>query len=541
MVAHSLPTLLRLVLREIDSPTVEVVPEPTCTRLAGARTFADWGAEAPLLLLDDSADGSGADGALLTSDALYFSKPSARVPLRLIHDVVQFPAGPKRPGQIPGADGPLALPFLKSSAARDALVRAIAAVAMANGASTNLVLPPLPTSPTPIGELVRRHLIHRDIRFASELRPSVLRAIVLATDPLDGWAGEQPLAVLDESGGAGAEGLLLSDRRLLYRRGAARETVPYSAIRQVGVDSWEADGVLWVQAEGGVTSTLSFGKRKRALPAVAAFLQQMIRELGPEERCAPLAVEPTPSDPAGLESAAKLLQQEDPRPAALCRLVSHAVRARAMPLDVAADYARRLPVLGHELALGRAMHEGWWVSPLPSPDLLFLLRLALWRPFRETPSGEGQELWFTFDAGRAAEWAKAVAASPLGATVQAVLGVGWARAKLPPIAALRLDVQPFGPYSLFGVTAMREGHASALDELAAPAWLGLDGRLAPLEARMLLIRVLMGTVFTAAELWPTPEATLQQRAQAIGANAALISSFGVAHEGLARQSVWPKR
>ncbi len=48
-------------------------------RLANAAKWASFGAETPLLLVDDSVWSSGKAGALITSHALYCGEPRVRI------------------------------------------------------------------------------------------------------------------------------------------------------------------------------------------------------------------------------------------------------------------------------------------------------------------------------------------------------------------------------------------------------------------------------------------------------------------------------
>jgi hypothetical protein len=521
-----LPTLVRLYLREVDSPAVEVTPELSARRLEGARAFAAYGVETPLALLDESAGGSGDEGVLLTDAALYFSKPLMRVPVELVVAVPTYPDGPRRPGVLAGPVGSMPVPQLKLSAARDGLHRVLNALSTYNRGPTDLPLPNVPGSETPIGELARKHLIHREIGFAGDLPAVALRAIALATEPIDVLAGEQMLAFIDETAGRATEGVLVTDRRLLHRRKDDRRSIPYATVQQAWVEPLPLGSKLEVLADGQRIG-IELVRRKKALLPLAAFLDEMARTIPADERSAPLTLKRVTSDPAALVAATTLLGQTEPRSAALCSLLGHMLRTQALAVDVAWDFVQRTLLLHHGLTIGRSMHQGWWVSPLQSADLLFLARNLLGRPYREGVVGEGHALDFAFDPRRAGEWMKSISSGPIGQAVGAVFGVGWVRTPPPPITALRVEVHPLGPRALFCVTAMLEGRPRGLDEVAGPAFAGLDRLLAEREAGLLLARVLLGWGLQAPELLKTPTSALQGRLDQLGAEPGLLVAFAL--------------
>jgi hypothetical protein len=108
-----------------------------------------------------------------------------------------------------------------------------------------------------------------------------------------------------------------------------------------------------------------------------------------------------------------------------------------------------------------------------------------------------------------------------------VFGVGWVRTPPPPITALRVEVHPLGPRALFCVTAMLEGRPQALDEVAGPAFAGLDRLWCEREAGLLFARVLLGGGLQAPELLQTPAAALRGRLEQLGADPGLVSTFGL--------------
>jgi len=519
-----LPTLLRLCLRAVDSPAVQVTPGLSAQRLEGARAYADYGTETPLLVLDDSPGGSGEEGVLVTSSALYFCKPRWRVPLAHITEAPTYPDGPRRPGMLACPEGAIALPLLKLGAPRDALHRVLTTIAMFNRGSSDPGLPSVPMSETALGELVRKHLVHREIVFPAELSALALRTIGLATEPLDALGGEQVFAFVDESTGRATEGVLVTDRRLLYRRQTERLTVPYAPLQQAWVEGSALGTKLEILSDGQRTS-LTLDRRKKALQPLAAFLDEMAQTIPPEQRLAPIELVRLPDDPAGLGSAAALLGQEEPQSTALCALLTSALKVQALPADAAWDFANRTLLLHHGLRFGRSMHEGWWVSPLPAADLLFALRSLLGIPYREGAVGEGHALDLALDARRAAEWAKSIASGPIGQALSAVFGAGCVRTPPPPITALRVEVHPLGPNGLFGLTTMLKGRPSALDEVAGPAFAGLDRQLAELEGRLLFRRVLLGWGSPAQEMLQTPISTLLGRVEQMGGEPRILQEF----------------
>jgi hypothetical protein len=518
--------LVRLYLREVDSPAVEVTPAISAARLEAARGYAAFGAETPLLLLDDTNGGAGDEGGLLTTAAFYLSKPHMRIPLELVTDVPKHPEGPRRPGVLESSAGAIPMPQFKLAAVREALHRAINAISAFNRGHTDLVLPAVPLSETPLGELVRKHLVHREIAFGADLSPLAQRTIALATEPLDVLAGEQLFALVDESNGKATEGVVLTDRRLLYRRQAERLSIPYAPLQQAWADVSPLGSKLEILVDGQRTA-LVLGKRQRTLPHLAAFLDEIAQTIAPTERSAPMVLKRSNADPAGLGSAAALLGPHEPRTAALCALLSSALRSESLPADVVWDLVNRTLLLHHGLTVGRSMHEGWWLSPLTAADALYLMRSLLGRPYREGAVGEGHGLDLAFDARRAGEWIKAIASGTVGQAVGAVFGAGWGRAPLPAVTALRVEVHPLGPRGLFCVTAMLEGRPLGLDEVAGPAFVGFDRQLAELEARVLLVRVLLGWGLQAQELMQTPTPALCARLEAMGGDPGMLALFGM--------------
>jgi hypothetical protein len=74
---------------------------------------------------------------------------------------------------------------------------------------------------------------------------------------------------------------------------------------------------------------------------------------------------------------------------------------------------------------------------------------------------------------------------------------------------------------------MLEGRPRGLDEVAGPAFAGLDRLLAEREAGLLLARVLLGWGLQAPELLKTPTSALQGRLDQLGAEPGLLVAFAL--------------
>ncbi|MEZ4315486.1 MAG: hypothetical protein R3F14_46310, partial [Polyangiaceae bacterium] len=69
---NAAPTLLDHLMRLFASPPSDVFVAPSIPekKMNGARSFAAWGQETPLLLFDNTVFGSAKNGAVITQHAL---------------------------------------------------------------------------------------------------------------------------------------------------------------------------------------------------------------------------------------------------------------------------------------------------------------------------------------------------------------------------------------------------------------------------------------------------------------------------------------
>lgn len=496
----SLATHLALFTRGAHLKHVAVVPDLEPERVAGARGYASFGGETPLALIDDTEALTGAAGALVTDQAIYFSNPPSRLPLAAVIDVPKYPRGEAAPGVLETKGGVVPLGGFAIEEARKQFHRVMNAISRANLGSTDEIAMAVPLADTPVAELMRRHLVARAIELPVEILGPHLRVLALRFAPIDVVRGEEIFGFVDESFLVHREGLLVTSERFVYRRGDERRIVPFWAIRGVEL---HADRHALVLRGDRESAEIVLSRRPGALAPIAAFVEAMVRTVPAEQRVARWPSLAKKGDPSGAMGMIAYLPAAENRGTALCTMVSGAVR-HGMPAPVGEDFARRIHVAIAAIARGHGEHEGFAVSCLPGRDLAFALHRSFGRPLREGPIAGGYAIDFAFDGAAVGAFVERVANDAIGVGLTGAFTDAWKAPPPTPVTDLHVELREIGGLAGFRVTTTQNGRPVSLLSVSPAAHAFVESRLAETELTMLLLRIVLGWGPPPDALFATP-------------------------------------
>ncbi len=210
--------------------------------------------------------------------------------------------------------------------------------------------------------------------------PRMLRVVTTTGTGPDHLVGEEVLALVDESPGAGAFtlGILVTDARLVVRAEGRTVVVPFAALEKAeALEGLVTTGLSlrW----GGAVARWPFSVE--ASRAVAGFVGAIVEAPTDTRTPAPAPlVQPSVLDSSGLAGVRAGLRSEDPRPPLLADLALDAQKRGDLSADLARDFGARIALYDRTLAFGRGAHEVWWLSALGGPDLLHALAAIVGAP-----------------------------------------------------------------------------------------------------------------------------------------------------------------
>lgn len=513
------PVYLRAAIGGVkDNAGLAISPDIPASKLGGALSFAPQArSETPLVLVDTSVMLSGKAGMLVTDRAVYFDNPRARVPLEVI---VHPPTARSAhgPATLPTAMGPVALPD-PHEASTDAMHRALRAIAFYNRGASRLQYAREPV-PGPVGELAAAALRHPELAAAPMIPAGPMHA---AANAAHGWldhdAGEELLALLDETAGADApRGVALTDRRVIVYGDNPGE-IHYGHLTGVSLKTGVLSHTLQLVTGAGARSVETSAKEPVAR-AVADFLARL-GSLHPAHRQAWPGPGATADDPSGAVAAARGLSWPDLRVATLLELIHAQALRGAMGLDAARDLVVRAVRLQRTLRGGHGRTGTMPRTPLSATDFEVTLRHLLGRPAWEGFDGAARTV--DFELGRPGSALGTVASNVVGLGLLAVVGVGWVSlGSGGGVQRVRARIWEGPGGAGFSLTTP-EGAPIARE--SAKLGGGLLASLAESCAATLLRRALLGWEAPFDALARTHPAELDQRARALVPHADVAPFF----------------
>lgn len=491
---------------------VHLAPNLDPKKLANAMKWAPFGAETPLLLIDDSVWSSGKAGVLISSHALYCDDPRVRIELGWLQYPPTYPAGASEGPHVWTPHGEVKLKRMILDDVQAAWTRVLSTIVNLN---TGRAVGPAKTSPIEgaLGELAMRHLVHRDILLSPAIPTSKLhKAAAHFADWLDHANGERLIAYLDETAlGGGDEGLALTDRRVLARVSDKHFMVPYSALVAVDGNKGFLEKKVAISA-GQFSGQIPLLTNSDACENVVQFLRGVMT-LPPNQRWAPAPTFANANDPTGAATLAAQLVAPDARVPLMLRYVYEATARGVMGAAMGRDLVERIHVIHQTLAYGRGAQYGFLISPLHGQDLAFLLQGVFGDPLAVT--GDATTRIMDFAVGRSGSAVGAAASSAVGLAMLAVVGVGWVSTPKKTIQGVRLSLRDLGRGTGFAAQGVRGGALLPLQEVE-PEVLGwvLDA-LDDLEALTILQRAVFGWQVPAHQLFSVDHPTLAHHVQSV--------------------------
>ncbi|MEZ4301088.1 MAG: hypothetical protein R3B70_39495 [Polyangiaceae bacterium] len=506
---NAAPTLLDHLMRLFASPPSDVFVAPSIPekKMNGARSFAAWGQETPLLLFDNTVFGSAKNGAVITQHALYVDTHKGRIDLSWIRSM---PVYEEFDGTLQTPGGPVKLPKMNLTEAHDAFLRALETIVAHN---TGLAMPAMAGPPVPgmIGQ-VAQHFLTGTKKLDMGGRASrrkLANAAAASSIWVDTLAGERIVAYGDETVlGKGDEYLLLTDRRLLARAHGEMKDVPYARITGVRLQKVTLAQRLVIDMMGG-SASVDLVTLDDDAPAVAQFLNG-VAALPYDQRWSPPAQLASPSDPSGAGALLADLPVPDPRIPILLRLAQAGVASGAMSVEAARDHVERARLFAANAAVGRGMSQGARLSPLHGEDLVAVLRETLGAPVGVTGDATTRVLDFQLTQGGSV--GRAAASTAVGLAALAIVGVGWVSQPGRRTTVLRVRMRHLGSATGFSVFDLGSTQRDLAEE--DPEMLeGLLESCAAAEPVLLLGRMLWGWQAQVGAILATPP---QAFAEAVG-------------------------
>lgn len=502
---HLADQLLRLFPTPPDS--VFVAPNIPNKKLNGARSYAQLGAETPLLVFDNTVFGSAKDGVVITNLALYANTHRGRVDLAWIRSVPQFDSVR---GTLLTPHGPVELPTMIGTDAQDAFVRALELIV---GWNTGALVAPVDAPPVEglLGHLVMQHLAASKLDVGARApKRKLLNAAAACAEWLDPLGGERLVAYGDETVmGKGDEFVALTDRRLLARLPGEVIDVPYARVLGARADKGTLGYKLVIDTVDGPRK-LVLAQMDGSTPAIAGFLNG-VAALPYEQRWSPPPALATPGDPSGAAALAQRLPVPDPRLPVLLRLVQAGLAGGAMSVEAARDHVERVRLFAANAAAGRGSAQGMRVSPLHGEDLAVVLGEALGQP--AGVAGDHTTRMYDYRLVSRGSAAGAAASTAVGLAALAIVGVGWVSRPGSRTTLVRVAMRHLGSATGFAAYAL-SGAPRPLAEVDAELFGGMLATLADAEPVVILGRVLWGWHAHATSLLATPPGAFMQRVSA---------------------------
>lgn len=479
-------------------------------KLKGARSYADWGAETPLLLFDNTVFGSAKNGVVITESALYTDTYRGRVDLSLIRSM---PVYKEYEGTLQTQIGPIQLTKMSLDEAQDALLHALETI-IAFNSGVRVAPASGPPVPGKVGELAFHFL-----RAATKLemgtrapRRKLMNAAAASAEWLDTLAGERLVAYGDETVmGKGDEYVVLTDRRLIAHLHGTQTVVPYSALLGARTQKITLATKLVMDLASG-TAEVEMIQTEPDAGLVAPFLSY-IAALPYGERGSPKAELATPDDPSGASALLQQLEVPDPRLPILLRLVQAGLAGGAMSPAAAADHVERVRLFAANSAAGRGVCRGMRVSPLHGEDLAAVLGETLGVCLQS--SGDENSRYYDYRLSQGGSVGRAAASTAVGLAALAIVGVGWVSRPGSRTTVLRAMLRHLGSATGFGVFDI--GAQKQLHEEDQEMFAGLLESVAAAEPVILLGRILWGWNAPVAMLTGTPpHAFANEVARAVG-------------------------
>lgn len=502
---------LRAALGPKPTDGVHVAPALDPKKLANAAKWAPFGAETPLVLIDDSIFGGGKAGALITSHALYCDEPRVRLELGWLRYPPSWPEGPEGAPRVHTPHGEVKLRQMTLAEVQAAWSRLLTRIVNLN---TGMVTGPATSAPIegPLGELALAHLVHGDILLAPAIPQKKLHAAAASfADWLDYVHGERLLAYLDETTlGGGDEGIAVTDRRLIARIGDKHLNVPYGALVGADLSRGLLENKLGLAA-GAYSGQVPLITLKDAGEPLVRFLRAVMA-LPPDQRWAPAPTWANANDPSGAATLAANLVAPDPRVPLMLQYV-HAAHARgAMGVEMAQDLVERVYIVHQTMAYGRGSQQGWRISPLHGEDLAFLLQGVFGEPLAVT--GDAATRLLDFAIGRRAN-VGAAATAAVGLAMLAVVGVGWVSAPKKAIQGVRMTLRDLGRGTGFSAQGVLSGALYPLHQVDAGTLGWVLDALDDLEALTIFERAVFGWQAPAHDLFSVAPTVLAEHVQAM--------------------------
>jgi hypothetical protein len=505
------PTLAEQLLKLFPTPPdrVYVAPNIPEKKLNGARSYASWGQETPLIVFDNTMLGSAKNGAVFTNLALYVDTQKERIDLGWIR-AMPFYSGDE--GTFPTAYGTARVPRMMLADGRDAFDRVMEVIV---GWNTGALAGPVdrPPVPGPIGELAARvFAASSGLELAGRAsRAKIARAAARSEDWIDTLACERIVAFGEA--GAGGDHVALTDRRLLAHTFGRAAVLPYVHLLGARAEGGSLTRRVVIDHAGGSTE-VSLGSPLDGDAELLAQFLQGIAALPLEQRCAPPEAVPSPQDPSGAEATLRSLPVPDPRLPILLRLVQAGLAAGRMNVGAACDHVARVRLFAANAATGRGAVQGARVSPLHGEDLAVVLGQVLGEP--AGVAGDAATRFYDYRLVRRGSAGSAAASTAVGLAALAIVGVGWVSRPGTRTTFVRVAMRHLGSATGFSALAL-SGAPTPLGVAEPQLFADVLETVADAEPVVMLGRILWGwQAPTAALLSTPPQAFVHQVGATIG-------------------------
>lgn len=308
------------------------------------------------------------------------------------------------------------------------------------------------------------------------------RRAIAGMGGLDHLSADAPIAFADDTPDFECS-VILTEQRLIARGSGGVVEIRHADLLGAQTNDPSRADRLYVAAHGQMHEIHPC----RSAAPIAAFLY-CVAQLPPADRAPPprdLAPR-TGADPTGALAARAAVQSGDPRVLPIMGMAHEGFAQGKGPAQMAADFVTRAALLDRTLVFGRGMRQGWWLSPLAGPDLVYAFTRMLGAPRDVAQDGETFVYDFTLRSGGSA--GGAVASSAVGLASLAILGVGWVSTPGTVSVPIRLRVLPRDTGCGF---SLYEGPAP-LSVSSADLVSRLFEGLPRIEARLLLERATYG-------------------------------------------------
>lgn len=318
------------------------------------------------------------------------------------------------------------------------------------------------------------------------------RRAIAGMGGMDHLGADAPIAFADDTPDFKCS-VVLTEHRLLARGQAGIVDVPHADLVGAQANDPSRADRLYVAAHGQMREIYPC----KSAMQIAAWLY-CVAQFPPANRAPPPRdlVVTSEADPTGALAARAAVQSGDPRVLPIMGMAHQGFAQGKGPATVAADFVTRAALLDRTLVFGRGMRQGWWLSSLAGPDLVYAFTCMLGAPDNIAQDGETFVYDFTLRSGGSA--GGAIASSAVGLASLAILGVGWVSRPGTVTLPIRLRVLPRETGCGFSLYEGPEPLSVHSSEVVA----SLFEELPDIEARLLLLRATYG--------WQLPPEQLDQ-------------------------------